>query len=38
MIARLERGDHRRTPTIETIHRILSIFGYKLMLEVKPAA
>jgi HTH-type transcriptional regulator / antitoxin HipB len=38
MIARLERGDHRRTPTIETIHRILSILGYQLILEVKPAA
>lgn len=38
MIARLESGDHRRTPTIETIHRILSILGYQLILEVKPAA
>ena len=37
MIARLESGDHRRTPTIETIHRILSILGYQLVLEVKPA-
>jgi ribosome-binding protein aMBF1 (putative translation factor) len=36
MIARLENGDHRRTPTIETIHRILSILGYQLVLEVKP--
>ena len=36
MIARLESGDHRRTPTIETIHRILSILGYRLVLEVKP--
>lgn len=36
MIARLESGDHRRTPTIETIHRILSILGYQLTLEVKP--
>ena len=36
MIARLESGDHRRTPTIETIHRILSILGYQLVLEVKP--
>ena len=38
MIARLENGDHRRTPTIETIHRILNILGYQLILEVKPAA
>ncbi len=38
MIARLESGDHRRTPTIETIHRILNILGYQLILEVKPAA
>ncbi len=37
MIARLEGGDHRRTPTIETIHRILSILGYQLVLEVKPS-
>lgn len=36
MIARLESGDHRRTPTIETIHRILHILGYQLILEVKP--
>jgi ribosome-binding protein aMBF1 (putative translation factor) len=36
MIARLESGDHRRTPTIETVHRILSILGYLLILEVKP--
>ena len=36
MIARLESGDHRRTPTIETIYRILSILGYQLVLEVKP--
>jgi HTH-type transcriptional regulator / antitoxin HipB len=37
MIARLERGDSRRTPTIETIQRILMVLGYKLVLEVKPA-
>ncbi len=37
MIARLESGDSRRTPTIETIHRILKILGYQLVLEVKPA-
>jgi HTH-type transcriptional regulator / antitoxin HipB len=36
MIARLESGDHRRTPTIETIHKILSILGYQLVLDVKP--
>lgn len=36
LIARLESGDHRRTPTIETIHRILGILGYQLILEVKP--
>lgn len=35
MIARLESGDHRRTPTIDTIHRILSVLGYQLILEVK---
>ncbi len=38
MIARLESGDHRRTPTIETIHRILNTLGYQLILEVKSAA
>ncbi len=37
MIARLESGDSRRTPTIDTVHRILSILGYQLVLEVKPA-
>jgi len=38
MIARLESGDHRRIPTIDTIHRILNILGYQLILQVKPAA
>lgn len=37
MIARLENGDQRRTPTIETIYRILMILGYQLVLEVKKA-
>lgn len=37
MIARLENGDSRRTPTIETVHRILAVLGYRLVLEVKPA-
>jgi ribosome-binding protein aMBF1 (putative translation factor) len=36
LIARLESGDHRRTPTIDTIHRILGTLGYQLILEVKP--
>jgi ribosome-binding protein aMBF1 (putative translation factor) len=35
MIARLENGDSRRTPTIETIHRILQILGYQLILDVR---
>jgi ribosome-binding protein aMBF1 (putative translation factor) len=37
MIARLERGDDNRTPTIETINRILTILGYHLVLEVRRA-
>ena len=36
MIARLENGDPRRTPTLETINRILAALGYQLVLEVKP--
>lgn len=36
MIARLEAGDPRRTPTLETINRILAALGYQLVLEVKP--
>ena len=36
MIARLASGDSRRTPTIDTVHRILMILGYQLVLEVKP--
>lgn len=37
MIARLESGDQRRTPTLETIYKILMILGYQLVLEVKKA-
>lgn len=36
MIARLEKGDHRRTPTFDTIYKILNALGYTLVINVKP--
>ncbi len=35
MIARLERGDHQRIPTFDTIYKILKILGYDLSISVK---
>ena len=37
MIARLERGDHQRTPTFDTIYKILKVLGYELSLSIQPA-
>jgi len=37
MIARLERGDHQRTPTFDTIYKILNVLGYELSLSIQPA-
>lgn len=36
MVARLERGDQRRTPTFDTIHRLLAALGYSLELSIRP--
>jgi DNA-binding XRE family transcriptional regulator len=36
MIARLEKGDHRRTPTFDTIYRILKALGYRMTISIKP--
>jgi predicted transcriptional regulator len=36
MIARLEKGDHQRTPTFDTIYKILKVLGYELSLNVHP--
>ena len=35
MIARLEKGDHRRTPTFETIFRLLKVLGYNMSIHVQ---
>lgn len=35
MIARLEKGDPRRIPTFETLHRILHALGYTLELSAR---
>ena len=35
-IARIENGDPRRTPTLETIHKILHALGYSLEISAKP--
>ena len=36
MIARLEKGDHQRTPTFDTIYKILKVLGYELSINVRP--
>lgn len=35
MVARLEKGDPRRIPTFETLHRILHALGYRLELSAR---
>lgn len=35
MVARLEKGDPRRIPTFETLHRILHALGYTLELSAR---
>lgn len=35
MIARLEKGDSRRTPTFETIYKLLSSLGYNLSIHIQ---
>ena len=35
MIARLEKGDNRRTPTFDTIFRLLKVLGYSMSLHVQ---
>lgn len=36
LIARLERGDQTRTPTFDTVFKILKALGYSLTITVKP--
>jgi HTH-type transcriptional regulator / antitoxin HipB len=36
MIARLEAGDDKRTPTLDTIYKVLRVLGYTFTLDVKP--
>ena len=38
MIARMEKGDPTRTPTLSTISTILGALGYKLDIIIKKAA
>jgi len=35
MVARLEKGDSRRTPTFDTIFRLLKALGYTLSIHVQ---
>ena len=35
MLARLEKGDRRRTPTLETIFKILKTMGYDLSINIQ---
>ena len=35
MIARLEKGDNRRTPTFDTIFRLLKVLGYSISIHVQ---
>ena len=36
LIARLEKGDHRRVPTFDTIYKIMKALGYTMSISVKP--
>jgi DNA-binding XRE family transcriptional regulator len=36
LLGRLERGDPQRTPTFDTIYKILKVLGYSLIISVKP--
>ena len=36
LIARLEVGDPRRTPTFDTIFRVLKALGYSMVISVRP--
>lgn len=36
LIARIERGDQSRTPTFETLAKILKALGYRVELNVVP--
>jgi DNA-binding XRE family transcriptional regulator len=36
LIARLEKGDQRRTPTFDMIYKVLKALGYQLEIRVKP--
>lgn len=36
LIARLEKGDPQRTPTFETINKILNALGYTVEFNLKP--
>jgi DNA-binding XRE family transcriptional regulator len=35
MIARLEKGDSRRTPTFDTIFRLMKVLGYTMSIHVQ---
>ena len=35
MIARLEKGDSRRKPTLDTIFRLLNVLGYTMSIHVQ---
>ena len=38
MIARLEKGDQDRVPTLATINKVLAVLGYQVDLIIKKAA
>ena len=35
MVARLEKGDHQRTPTFDTVFKILKALGYGMSINVQ---
>lgn len=35
ILARLEKGDHRHTPTFDTIYKILKVLGYTMSINVQ---
>lgn len=36
LVARLEMGDCKRTPTFDTIYKILKALGYEMSIQIQP--
>ena len=38
LVARLEKGDQKRTPTFDTIFKILKALGYQMSIQIQPVS